>query len=194
MKKAEALMAEALESIERREAASKSQKIEDDELAVLGPGENRESEPIAKIDLKQYVDKETYLRLAADFENFRNRALKERVEADRAGRERILRGFLEILDNLERGLAQAKTEPNAIVDGIRIILSQIDAWLKAEGLTRVETCGKPFDPQVHDAISQMDSDLPRGTVVEEIKRGYTWGNRLLRPATVVVSRGRTSST
>lgn len=190
-------MEEALRSVEKREAQSRDDRTgsasdaiepnDKDEVIDLDP--SRSGEAVGKIDLKQYVDKEAYLRMAADFENFRKRAVKERSDAERSGREKILRGFLEILDNLERGLSQVRNDQSSLADGIRIILSQVDSWLKSEGLERIQSVGKNFDPTIHDAVSQIDSDEPAGTVVEEIKRGYSWSNRLLRPATVVVSKG-----
>jgi molecular chaperone GrpE len=194
LNKADVLIEEAMQSLERREAASKpnpsaaSEIVEQDEDNFETNGA-KSREAVAKIDLKQYVEREAYLRMAADFENFRRRAVKERTDAERSGREKILRGFLEILDNLERGLVQVKEDQSSLAEGIRIILTQIDSWLKSEGLDRIESVGKNFDPLVHDALSQRESDEPVGMVIEEIKRGYSWSNRLLRPATVVVSKG-----
>ncbi len=188
--KAEDLIEEALRAVEQREAeaARGSDEVESKSGGSEGPS------AVAKIDLQQYIEKEAYLRLAADFENFRKRSAKEKLDAERTGRERVLRGFLEILDNLERGLAQAKEEKGPLADGMRMILSQAEAWLRSEGLERVESVGKVFDPSVHDAISQMESStVAAGFVTDEVKRGYTWGGRLLRPAAVVVSKGSAAS-
>jgi molecular chaperone GrpE len=172
------------------EEAVKAVEAGEDEAAELTSKESpKEKEPVAKIDLQQYVEKEIYLRLAADFENFRKRAIKERQDAERNGRERILRGFLEILDNLERGLAQAKSEEGPLAQGMRMILSQVEVWMKSEGLDRIESEGKMFDPMIHEAISQVeDNTKPSGTILEEVKRGYRWSDRLLRPACVIVSK------
>ncbi|MDB5038073.1 MAG: molecular chaperone GrpE [Bacteriovoracaceae bacterium] len=82
-----------------------------------------------------------------------------------------------------------KGDESPLADGIRIILSQVEIWLKSEGLERIESLGKVFDPTVHEAISQAESDQPAGIIIEEIKRGYKWSSRLLRAATVVVSAG-----
>jgi len=142
---------------------------------------------VAKIDLKQYVEKEAFMRLAADFDNFRKRVLKERVEWERQGKEKVLRGFLEIIDNLRRGLSQPDATIGPLAEGMRMVLSQAEFWLQQEGLERVPTVGIPFDPSIHEAVARVE-DLSKvdGTIVEEVRAGYRWADRLLRPASVVV--------
>lgn len=184
--KADLLIEEAIRAVEAKEASHDSDLSE--ELADKEPV-SRDSGAIARIDVQQVVDKEAYLRLAADFENFRKRALKERQDSEKVGKEKILRGFLEILDNLDRGLSQAVDQGGALADGIRMVLSQVDTWLKSEGLSRIESLGKPFDPHLHEAVSQVESNaVPPGHIVQEVRRGYRWSDRLLRPAAVVVNR------
>lgn len=186
--KADMLIEEAVRSVEARE-------VDPIDAAIEAAGELQEKSPskntgeIAKIDLQQFVEKEAYLRLAADFENFRRRASKERQDAERSGKEKVLRDFLDILDNLDRAMAQVSDQTNPLVDGIRMVLSQIEQWFKGEGLTRIESLGKPFDPNVHEAVSQVETDgLPSGHVAQEVRRGYRWSDRLLRPAAVIVNR------
>jgi len=142
---------------------------------------------VAKIDLKQYVEKEAFMRVAADFDNFRKRVLKERVEWERQGKEKVLRGFLEIIDNLRRGLNQPDATIGPLAEGMRMVLSQAEFWLQQEGLERVPTVGIPFDPAIHEAVARIE-DLSKvdGTIVEEVRAGYRWADRLLRPASVVV--------
>ena len=177
--KADLLIEEAVRSIEEQEA--KGTEDSSEEKDTKGS--------IAQIDLQQYVDKEAYLRLAADFENFRRRAIKERTEAERIGKEKALRSFLEIFDNLERGLHQAKDDQGPLADGMRMILSQAETWLKQEGLERIPSVGQIFNPQVHEAVSQIENpQIPTGQIVEELKRGYQWSDRLLRPAAVIVCK------
>lgn len=181
--KADLLIQEAVKAVESHSEHETSDEIREKESV------SKDSGAIAKIDLQQFIDKEAYLRLAADFENFRRRALKERQDSERAGKEKILRGFLEILDNMDRGLEQAKDATGALADGIKMVVSQIDSWLKSEGLIRVETEGKVFDPSLHEAISQVESQAHApGVIIKEVRRGYRWSDRLLRPAAVVVSK------
>jgi molecular chaperone GrpE len=142
---------------------------------------------VAKIDLKQYVEKEAFMRLAADFDNFRKRVLKERGEWERQGKEKVLRGFLDIIDNLRRGLTQPDSTIGPLAEGMRMVLSQAESWLQQEGLERVKTLGEMFDPNVHEAVARIeDLSKPDGMIVEELRCGYRWGDRLIRPASVVV--------
>ncbi len=195
--RAEKLIEEAVRSIETREAAGESDEV----VEHSSHRKNRTSgiskdtkESIAKIDLQQFVDKETYLRLAADFENFRKRALKERVESERVGREKVLRQFLEIFDNLERALQQAGDDSGPLASGLRMIFSQAESFLRTEGLERISTVGELFNPEMHEAVSQVeDSQKSSGMVLGELKRGYRWPDRLLRPASVMVCRNKDDS-
>lgn len=180
--KADLLIEEAVRAVDKTEEVHEEIKEKE--------GISKDSGAIAKIDLQQFVEKEAYLRLAADFENFRRRAVKERQDSEKAGKEKILRGFLDILDNLDRGLGQASGETSPLADGIRMVLSQVDSWLKAEGLSRIECEGRVFDPAVHEAVAQEESaTYAAGTILREVRRGYRWSDRLLRPAAVIVSKG-----
>jgi molecular chaperone GrpE len=188
---ADRLIQEALKAVEKEEAQDPASKGELEDITVTSVDDDEhEPQPEIKIDLKQYVEREAYLRLLAEFENFRKRALKDREISELAGKERILLGFLDVLDNFERGISQAADDSSALATGMRMVLSQADHWLTSEGLIRIETSGKKFDPQCHEAISQIEDDfVEAGMIVEEMRRGYRWRDKLLRPAAVVVSRG-----
>jgi molecular chaperone GrpE len=176
---ADDLIQEALENLDK----------EQELLSVDDPRDNlsESKERIAKIDPKQFVEKEAYMRLAADFDNFRKRALKERSEWERLGKEKAIKGALDLVDNLARGLSQAGNDTTPLATGVQMVLSQAEAWLQQEGLQRVPAVGEKFDPAIHEAVAQVeDAEKEDGTVVEELKRGYRWSDRLLRPASVVV--------
>lgn len=178
--KSELLIEEALRSVERAESAEEIEARE----------ETRRTSGIARIDLAQFVKREDYLKLAADFENFKRRALKERQENERLGREHILRGFLDILDNLERGLAQTNDDRSPLAQGMQMILSQAHAWMKSEGLERIKTLQATFDPAIHEAVGAIESENHGpGMIVEEVRSGYRWSDRILRPAGVIVAKG-----
>ena len=182
--RADRLIEEALKAVDLEDQAQPSSEDEEG-LEVQSP---LEQTSIARIDLQKFVDREAYKRLAADFENFRNRANKERHEAEKLGREKALRGFLEIFDNFDRALMQGSGHSGPFVEGIRMISAQMEMWIKSEGYERIATVGEIFDPKVHEAVSQVNrSDLSPGVVVEELRRGYRSGDRLLRPAAVVVN-------
>jgi len=181
--KTDLLIEEAVKAVESHEDGGSSDEIREKD------GVSKDSGTIAKIDLQQFIDKEAYLRLAADFENFRKRALKERQDSERLGKEKILRGFLEILDNMDRALTQSADKTGPLADGIRMVVSQVDSWLKSEGLVRIETIERAFDPSVHEAVSQIESQAhAAGMVIMEVRRGYKWSDRLLRAAAVVVCK------
>lgn len=172
------------------------------EEIVEKPNEqHRISKPVDKnrnssiqIDLKKYIDRESHLRLMAEFENYRKRSIKDKEVAELAGREKTLRGFLDILDNFERGLSQSTEDHSPLAMGMRMIFSQAEGWLKSEGLERILSVGEVFDPRYHEAVSQLESnDVPTGVIIAEVRRGYRWADRLLRPAGVVVSKGKSFS-
>ncbi|PIR23446.1 MAG: nucleotide exchange factor GrpE [Deltaproteobacteria bacterium CG11_big_fil_rev_8_21_14_0_20_45_16] len=144
-------------------------------------------EAVARIDVQQFVEKEVYMRLAADFDNFRRRALKERKEWERQGQDKVLRELLDILDNFQRGLDQFKSDDGALATGMRMVFSQVEFLIKSQGLERIPTIGTKFDPAFHEAVARIqDPSKENGSIIEELKCGFRWSDRLLRPASVVV--------
>jgi molecular chaperone GrpE len=135
-----------------------------------------------------------YLRERADMENFRKR--QERAAADRVRRDKneLLHKVLDVMDNLDRAMHYEETmDRESLHQGLRMVQWQLNEMLKGEGLTPVPTVGEPFDPRVHEAIEQIQSDEhPEGTVVEEVRKGYMLGDEMLRPARVKVSAGGAS--
>lgn len=131
------------------------------------------------------------LRTAADFDNFRKRSRRELEDAERRGREELLRGLLPVFDNLERAAAhtESATDVQAVAAGIELVMRQFFDALGRLGIERVEAAGKPFDPALHEAIQTMPTaDFPPGTVASEVQAGYRIGDRLIRPAMVVVAK------
>lgn len=139
----------------------------------------------------QVKDKDQkYVYLYAEFENFKKRALKERSDAMKFGWENVARDLVEVIDNLERGLAHMPegTDKN-LAAGLNMTLTQFRGTLQKQGVQLIETKGQPFNPELHEAVSQEPSDLPENMILREQLRGYTLHGRLLRPAAVVVSSG-----
>jgi molecular chaperone GrpE len=135
--------------------------------------------------------REKLLRTAAEFDNFRKRTRRDLEEAERRGRESLLRDLLPVFDNLERALVVANqaTDVKAVADGVGMVLKQFTDTLERGGIRRVATMGTPFDPQVHEAIQQVETaEQPPGTVVAEVRGGYAMGERLVRAAMVVVAK------
>jgi molecular chaperone GrpE len=160
--------------------------------AVGDPGD-----PLARAQAEAGRLKDAWLRAVADFDNFRKRTRREIDEARRSAREDLLRALLPVFDNLERALqsAQRSTDIKAMADGLSMVQRQFAEALGREAIARVPTLGKPFDPSVHEAIQQVETDEhPPGTIIAEVQPGYTQGERLVRAAMVVVARPKTGPT
>ncbi len=131
------------------------------------------------------------LRTAADYDNFRKRTRRELDDAQKRGREELLRELLPVFDNLERAVVHAgqASDPKAVADGVAIVLKQFADTLGRVGIKRIAAVGAPFDPAQHEAIQQIETDEhPAGTVVAEVQPGYAMGDRLVRAAMVVVAK------
>ena len=135
---------------------------------------------------------EQLLRTSADLENYKKRAARERQEAIKFANESLLEKLIPILDNFEMALAAANapnTSVQSLQSGINMIQQQLKSALGDAGLQEIDATGKPFDPNLHEAISQQEtSDAPEGHVVQQVRKGYKLRERLLRPASVVVAK------
>jgi molecular chaperone GrpE len=159
------------------------------------PDSPRAADPLAQAQAEAARNKDAWLRSAADFDNFRKRTRKEIDDARRAGHEDLLRGLLPVFDNLERAIQSAlrSSDVKAVADGLSMVQRQFVEALGREGIARVATVGRPFDPGVHEAIQQVEtSDHAPGTVLAEVQPGYTQGDRLVRAAMVVVAKAKAS--
>ncbi len=135
-----------------------------------------------------------YLRTVADFDNYKKRVAREKEELARFTTERVVAALLPTLDNLERAIDAAQThgaENSALLQGLTQVHSQFRRTLMEFGLQEIIAgAGQPFDPNLHEAVSQVESpEHAEGHVVEQFQRGYKLAERLLRPARVVVSKG-----
>jgi molecular chaperone GrpE len=153
----------------------------------------RPGETLAEVQAEATRLKDALLRTAADFDNYRKRTRRELEEARRNGREDLLRALLPVFDNLERAIQSAArtSDVKAMTEGLAMVQRQFIDALGREGIARVPTVGRPFDPGVHEAIQQVETgEHDPGTVIAEVQPGYTQGERLLRAAMVVVARGK----
>jgi molecular chaperone GrpE len=140
--------------------------------------------------------KDKYLRTLAESENVRKRIRQQSEDSVRLQREAILRDLLPIIDNLERALAAARsgTDPKTIVDGVEMTVRALHDFLRAQGVTPLQSVGQAFDPNRHEAVDHVASNAhPPNTVVDEFHRGYLIGERVLRPARVSVAKGNENS-
>lgn len=134
--------------------------------------------------------RERAIRSAADLENFRKRMEREKGEARRYANQSLLEELLPVLDNFHMGLDAASADAESMIfRGMEMVKKQLDDFLSGQGVEEVSAEGKMFDPAVHEAVSQEDCEAsPEGSVLRVIRRGFQMGERLLRPANVVVSR------
>jgi molecular chaperone GrpE len=128
-------------------------------------------------------------RLAAEFDNYRKRVARDQDALARRAAERLVGSLLPVLDDLERALeAAARHEEATLEDGVRLVHRALSEALRKEGLAEIATDG-PFDPHVHEALLSQPSEAPEGDVIQVLQKGYELGDRVLRPARVVVSAG-----
>jgi molecular chaperone GrpE len=149
-------------------------------------------ERIALLEAEKAEIKDRMLRVAADFENWKKRARKDQTDGEARSKEGVLRDFLEVVDNLERATASfadgKESDAKSVRDGVELVLRQFRSKLDRYQVKAVESVGQPFDPRLHEAISQAPSaDAKPGSVLHELQKGYTIGDKLLRPAMVVVA-------
>ncbi len=140
-------------------------------------------------ELKEHHDR--LLRLAADFENYKKRASREKEEWTKFANEDLIRAMLPFIDNLERAVNHAQTvkDTGVLIEGVRLTIQQILKTLNKFGLSTFESVGKPFDPAMHEAMLVVETDEHEpNQVVEEFQKGYVLNDRLIRPATVSVSK------
>lgn len=152
-----------------------------------------EQDPLELARAEQAKLKDQLLRTLADFDNFRKRSRRELVDAERRGKDDMLKEFLPVFDNLDRASAHAETatDVKALADGISLVMRQFADTLAKVGIERVPAVGQPFDPSVHEAVQQMEtSDFEPGTIAAEVQAGYRNSEKLIRPALVVVAKAK----
>jgi molecular chaperone GrpE len=136
------------------------------------------------------VPKDTYLRLAADFENYRKRARQEQLDTVQYATATLVERLLPVVDDLHRSLEHAPPEVDEKwLKGVQLTLQKLDEALEGVGVSRIQAIGARFDPKVHEAIGSAESvEYPDDTVIDELRPGYRLHDRVLRPALVRVSR------
>ncbi len=176
-------MQDALESVENRERAAAGDDL--DEGASDALNETKAALEMKSAELAAMRDQ--MLRLGADFENLRKRSHREIEEARKMGTERLARELLPVVDNLERALQHAK-DGDPVTDGVKMVAKQLLDVLGGFGVKAFDSVGQTFDPERHEALSQVPSPgAAPGTIVGEMQRGYMIHDRLLRAAQVAIA-------
>lgn len=157
------------------------------------PGENDPANELARdieaLETELARQKDLYLHLAADFDNFRKRTAKEADRRAAGQKEAFIRELLPVIDNLERALAtEASASPEQLRQGVHLTLQQLQQLLRRHGIEQEESLGRPFDPHRHEAVrTGCDPAQPDNSVLEVSQRGYRRGQEVFRPARVVVN-------
>lgn len=168
-------------------------RVSDEELVALSPDELREKVRAARDDAQR--NWQHFLHSAADLENYKKQAARDRQDAVERTRRQMLSLVLSVLDNLERAMAfgDPQNGPNkGLMDGLRMTHRQILAQLETIGVRPIECIGKPFDPRLHEAVSVVRPEhagAEKGTIVGEVLKGYLLNDDVLRPAKVAVVGG-----
>jgi molecular chaperone GrpE len=153
---------------------------------------------IATLEKEKKDNWDRYLRAAADLENVRKRTKRELEDTRFDTKNKVLKEMLPVVDNLERAIehasagagGEADAATKAIVEGVQLVLRQFQSAFERLDIKPIEALGQPFDPNLHEAISQQESDEAPGTIVQVLQRGYRAGDRLLRPTLVVVAKAK----
>ena len=164
----------------------------------LVPVEAATVSPEQLTELKERAGKadenwERLLRTTADFDNFKKRAAREKQEAIKFANEGLLQKLLPVLENLDMALAATQgarpQDGQSLQSGVNMISQQLKNVLAEAGLEELDALGKPFDPNLHEALMQKETpEVPEGQVVQQLRKGYKFRDRLLRPAGVVVAK------
>lgn len=161
--------------------------------AAPQPEEQTEETLLAQMQSDMARFKDLALRTQADFENFRKRAAREKEDASKYANASFLEKLLPILDNFELGLNAARTDTkdSPILAGMDMVAKQLQDFLASVGVETLKVEGEKFDPNLHEAVAQEASaDVPEGVIVRQLRKGFKLRDRLLRPATVTVSKGQ----
>lgn len=177
---------EPMVRVEVEDTADEVEVIDSDELASLKRELEKAREEAAGLKDRMY-------RVAADADNIRKRALKEREEGLRFGQEGLLRDLLPVVDNLERTLAHVPKQTDdpafaSLRQGVEMVLKQFLSIIENQGVKSFDSAGEMFDPKLHEALSRKEtSEAEPGSILSEMHRGFMLHDRLLRPALVVVA-------
>jgi molecular chaperone GrpE len=152
-------------------------------------------EIIAEYEDKMKEQEDRFLRLAAEFDNYKKRTARQHEMMAIASKERVIMPFLEIIDNFRRALeaADKSSDFESLMEGTRMVYQHIQDILRKEGVEEIDAVGEKFDPNLHDAVMQGESDeYSEGTVMQELSKGYRLDGKVIRHSRVVVSKGKDS--
>ncbi|MCA9499547.1 MAG: nucleotide exchange factor GrpE [Nitrospira sp.] len=187
--KAMASTEETTEELASEEVSPEEHSTEDNPIITPENGGTLEEE--------LQISQDKYLRLAAEFENYKRRAQRDQSDSIRFGNESLLKNLLPIIDNLERAIQCAKDAGTSgpLLEGVELTHKQFLETVGKVGIRQLSTMGNSFDPAIHQAVTQVESETVNpNTVVEEFQKGYLLHDRILRPAMVSVAKEKSELT
>jgi molecular chaperone GrpE len=172
------------------DVSDEANELLDDTDGASGQDDSSGDDQISALQRELTTERDKHLRLAAEFDNFRRRNLKEKMEAEARGQAELARMILDPLDDIARfaHVDPAVTESKTVVEGVEMVEKKLDKALRSAGLEPVNPVNERFDPVLHEAVATETADSPDldGTVSRVYQLGYTFKGQLLRPARVVV--------
>jgi molecular chaperone GrpE len=181
---------------EASEAIDEDGRVKRPEAEPEPEAEAFSSEEVERMAGQLVENRDKYVRLLADFDNFRRRANKERQDLVTYGHENLVKDLLSTVDNLDRAIEHAQQSDGgnlaSLLQGVELVQRELYAVLAQHEVRVIEAEGRPFDPSLHEAMAQVpDDSVPANTVIEVLQKGYQLRDRLLRPARVVVAKPTT---
>ncbi|MEX0830007.1 MAG: nucleotide exchange factor GrpE [Nitrospirales bacterium] len=177
------------------ESQKNTARSSQEEALEMDPADTRSPEQRAQEELQIVQDK--YMRLAAEFENYKRRAQRDQSDSIRYANESLLKNILPTLDNLERAIKSGTDAgaSGALIEGVELTHKQFLETIEKLGVRQVTSTGAEFDPNIHQAVAQVESETAApNTVVEEFQKGYVLHDRILRPAMVTVAKEHSEQT
>ena len=175
---------------ELKETTEQCETTDNVEETAANEEVQQEQDPMAELQAKYDALHNDYLRLMADFDNYRKRTIKEKADLIKNAGERIITDFLPIVDNFERALESMKTaeDVDAVRQGVELIYNQVMSMMKSNGVAVIETENAPFDTEFHEAITTIPAPTPemKDKIVDCTTKGYTMNEKVIRHAKVVV--------
>jgi len=172
-----------------KEEQAEAEQVKTGQEEVAAEVEAPEADPLAATQEEIASLKDRLLRAHAEMDNLRKRTAREIEDARKFAIEKFSAALLEVVDNLERALAVEEGNEAALREGVKLTFDSWHGMMERFELKRVDAIGEKFDPHLHEALSQMPSEEPEGTVIAQHVAGYTLHGRLIRPARVLVSSG-----
>lgn len=176
-----------MNTMSEENANTPEQELTQSQEAELPDAQVEQQDPIAKLEAEKSEMQDKYLRLVAEFENYKKRVVRDRLEQSKMAGAEILLAMLPVMDDFERALKSGQDA--AANEGVQLIYNKLKTSLESKGVKPMAAIGMPFDAELHDAIVQAPapSETAKGTVLDEITKGYYLNDKVLRHAQVVVA-------